>query len=687
MPAGVIFRVGGALDPSYKTALAQSVAEAKAAQISINKTSVIGDSANSAVAISSVRARKEVDVLRKQQRDLKVLQASMIASSAMASKDKFAVADAIAKKEAEIEVIYAKDAALKVAQIRYDAGLALSVSQVKLMAESQAEQKVILAASTAEQVAIVRAGQMEEAEAFIAASAAENASGAGGHSTTGKIRESLVIMREIMMGRGGPRVAGSATLLAQYWGVLGLAVKSTATEQVVAYAASKKLTLEMYLQAVAAQKAAVTDVEKAAADKLMAAATDQAALSTKLLKEQQIALASAVVTANPIFFACVGILLLLGGAAFFIIRHFHNAAVAAKNLADALNPLKQKYTELAEAQDKAAKAGQEYADWTKELENRHRSESEQLERKIKLLKEEWAARKRVAEARGASDGELQALDMASLEAEKQMLLVEQARLDVEYKKAKAASDAASAAAIAGPTTTDEFGQTITYDQAKKNVETRGHITDAAEAAQNESTGYVADKLELLKKQHGGSAQVGDFLDQFTEGEKQSALTNGITKDSTLDQALAVLNNQVQDIVVDGHKYQISVADARKNFDSMNEKVRKLATDQAALDDVLKSAKSTAAEKMDAQNRVNEDLESVADEMKTAQESPATRRGGGANREVSERERIGVGAPQVANLQKQTLDVTRKQLTEAQKLNSKIDKLIASGNGASNPDGW
>jgi hypothetical protein len=91
--------------------------------------------------------------------------------------------------------------------------------------------------------------------------------------------------------------------------------------------------------------------------------------------------------------------------------------------------------------------------------------------------------------------------------------------------------------------------------------------------------------------------------------------------------------------------------------------------------------------MDAQNRVNEDLESIADEMKTAQESPATRRGGGANREVSERERIGVGAPQVANLQKQTLDVTRKQLTEAQKLNSKIDKLIASGNGASNPDGW
>ena len=68
MPAGIIFRIGGALDPTYKTALAQSVAEAKAAQIQMNRGMVLGDSVNSAGALSSARARKEVQVLRAQQR-------------------------------------------------------------------------------------------------------------------------------------------------------------------------------------------------------------------------------------------------------------------------------------------------------------------------------------------------------------------------------------------------------------------------------------------------------------------------------------------------------------------------------------------------------------------------------------------------------------------------------------------
>jgi hypothetical protein len=673
MPAGVIFRVGGALDPSYRTALAQSVAEAKAAQISINKTSVVGDTANSAVAISSVRARKEVDVLRKQQRDLKVLQASMIAQSGLASKEKFAVADAIAKKEAEIEVIYAKDAALKVAQIRYDAGLALSVSQVKLMAESQAEQTAIVAAQTAEQVAIVKAGQLAEAEAIISAAAAERASGGFGHgsSTTGKIRESLVIMREIMMGRGGPRVAGSATLLAQYWGVLGLAIKSTATEQVAAYAAAQKLNVQLALQAVAA-------VGTAEADTALAASQAQAAVTAKALKEQEIALASAVVTANPIFFAIAGALLAVGLAAFFVVRHFHNAAVAAKNLTDALNPLKQKYTELAEAQDKAAKAGQENSDWLKELVDRHRSESEQIERKVKMLKEEWAARKRLAEARGASDGELQALDMASLQAEKAMLETEQARLKVENDKAQAAEKAASDAAIAGPTMRDENGDIINARQADSRSKKLGEIADAAQAATEKKSGDSLDYWRAILKEAQAAVASG-----------MADPTTGLTWQQQVEMAAGTIKNiqsQPVSFKIGTETYNTSFTDAKRNSQLADEQVKKLATDQAALDDVLKSAKSTATEKMDAQNRVNEDLESVADEMKTATESPATRRGG-ANREVSERERIGVGAPQVANLQKQTLDVEKLQLQQAMILNRKIDSLISSGAGNRNPDGW
>ena len=64
-----------------------------------------------------------------------------------------------------------------------------------------------------------------------------------------------------------------------------------------------------------------------------------------------------------------------------------------------------------------------------------------------------------------------------------------------------------------------------------------------------------------------------------------------------------------------------------------------------------------------------------------------RGGGGGGRSTTERERLGIGAPQVANLQKQTLDVSKMQLSEMQKLNANVNKLIASGNGAGNPDGW
>ena len=143
---------------------------------------------------------------------------------------------------------------------------------------------------------------------------------------------------------------------------------------------------------------------------------------------------------------------------------------------------------------------------------------------------------------------------------------------------------------------------------------------------------------------------------------------------------AAVNAQKVDFEVGGNKFSISVSEARKNFDFMSAQVKKLAEDQATLDDTLKNAKSTATEKMDAQNRVNEDLENINGEIKIAQNNPKNRHGGGGGRSATERERVGVGAPQVANLQKQTLDVTKMQLIEARKLNTQMDLLIKSGRG-------
>lgn len=606
MAAGITFKIGGALDPSYRSALAQSVVEAKAANAAINRG-----------ALAMQRAL-QVEIAAMQ----KTLVTGTGGNAISAAAYNAPILLAIKSKEDQITHL-------------------ANLGSLRRIGIAKAE-----AAATVE---IIRAQQIASAEAIVAGSAANAGGGSHGRAgMTGIIRESLVIMREIAMGRGGPRVAGSVTLLAQYLGILKLAVKSTATEQILAAAAAEKLNVAMAAQALFAKGTA-------AETELLAASQTQAAITATALKDEELALATATVTLNPVFFAIIAAVAVVAATVGFLIFHYHHLAVAAKNLADALNPLKQKYTELAEAQDKAAKAAKENADWIADLNNKHESESHALERKIKLLKEEQAARRRMMESRGASDAELQALDRANLEQEKAMLLVQQDRLKTENAVAQAAETNASISAIAGATGVDEKGRVINLDQAQKNAKKRGDILDAAQEAMEAA--HVNEPSASNDPMHPVSYTARRANEQdivsFKVGDKSFSMT---------------------------------VAEAKKNFDFMSEQAKKLATDQAALDDVLKDAKSTAREKMDAQNRVNEDLESVNAEIGIANTSPKSRRGGGG-RSATERERVGIGAPQVANLQKQTLDVSKLQLAAAHLLNSKMDELIAAGGGAGNPDGW
>jgi len=314
---------------------------------------------------------------------------------------------------------------------------------------------------------------------------------------------------------------------------------------------------------------------------------------------------------------------------------------------------------LAAEQEKAAKAAKENADWIAELNKRHESESSQIERKIKLLKEEAAARRRTMEARGASDAELQALDRANLAQEKNLLEVEQKRLEVENDQAQAAEQAASKAAIAGPTMTDEKGRVINLDQAQARTKKMGEILDAAQEAMDQNP-----------KQF-----VPDGSMQGAIGGPNPAPGLRPTND-----------NDVMNFTVGGKPFSMSVADAKKNFDMASAQAKKLAEDQAALDDVLKNTKSTATEKMDAYNRVKEDLENVNTEIGIANTDPRTRHGGAGGRSATERERLGIGAPQVANLQKQTLDVSKSQLGVLLRIDANINRMTnLSGN--SNPDNW
>ena len=199
----------------------------------------------------------------------------------------------------------------------------------------------------------------------------------------------------------------------------------------------------------------------------------------------------------------------------------------------------------------------------------------------------------------------------------------------------------------------------------------GEILDEAQDQTEKSRMMLA--ADKLKKQFGG-----DHVITLVEDLMHSLSSH---KGETVDQYQARIGqNLAVPVKVGGKDYgEMTVAEARKNFDMASAHAKKLVEDQATLDNNLKNAKSTATEKMDAQNRVNEDLENINGEIKIAQNDPKTRHGGGG-RSATERERVGVGAPQVANLQKQTLDVTKMQLIEARKLNTQMDLLIKSGRG-------
>ena len=592
MAAGITFKLGGVLDPTFKGAMAESVAEAKAAaaaQAAAYQKSAIALERQIVLAkkegFSYVETTAALRALNAERTKLMLMPhgiteagiISTVTSSQRGNLSKDAAIESGAAVDVSMLGLYkarrAAHAADEAEIARYETALAeggrrtvatlgsanaaeeaawavkFAEAKARVAARKQLEKEGIdwaltqkaaqgaiwteqsvaagkmLARFEQERIAAkaasaeMKAQQIVAAETIIA-SAAGGGGGAHGHAgMTGIIRESLVIMREVAMGRGGPRVAGSVTLLAQYLGVLKLAVKSTAAEQVIAAAAAQKLNVQMAAQALLA---AGTTKET----ELLAASQVQAAVTTEALKDEELALATAQISLNPIFFIAIAAVVALAATVGYLAYAHHKAAVAAKNLADALNPLKKKYTELAAEQDKAAKAAKENADWIEDLNKKHISESDQIERKIKLLKEEAAARRRVMEARGASDAELQALDVANLQVEKAKLKVQQERLKTENDTAQAAEKAAGKAAIAGATMTDEKGRVINAEQAQKRASKMGEILDEAQDQTEKSRMMLA--ADKLKKQFGGdhvitlvedlmhslSSHKGETVDQY-----------------------------------------------------------------------------------------------------------------------------------------------------------------------------
>ncbi len=645
---GLMFRIGGTLDPTFKTALASSVEQAKVAgvavqnslrtQVGLLEKAASGMTPGSVGQLAAAKRLSEAKLALQATEDVKMLAMKRAAGVQLSLAEALRLKEAgleyrslgTVAAEVEAEKIAANKAAMaKIVQQEHEAAMAEDAIQMERIAaaEKVAATKSMLNAITLKEIEAENLALLEQVAIGNGAAARSvgGAHGAGG--MTGIIRESLVIMREISMGRGSGRIGGSITLLAQYLGILKYAVKSTATESLLASVAATKLSQAMAVQALQARGTA-------AYNELLAASQVQEATAAKAATEANIALASATVTLNPIFFAVVGTIVAAGAAAFFLWRHYERLAKQAKNLADALNPLKQKYTELAEAQDKAAKSAQEYLDWKNDLLALHTSESDAIERKIKLLHEE-------ARARGLSETE-------TLAAEKELLTVEKARLDNQLKRALAASDAAAAAATAGASLTDDKGRKITLEEAQHQAKRLGEILDAAE--ENRDNTITHNVVGMKPGMYGGQDPI--FATQPAS------------------------DSDLLTFKVNGKEFSMTVDQARENFEKASNQARILEADQKALDDVLKDSKSSAAQIQAARNKVAGDLDDINDEQKFPEKA---RRGGGDFLGLTDRQRAGaqIGGPEMA-----LLDVNKQQLVVLHR----IDKNTQHHGSKSSPWG-
>jgi len=261
--------------------------------------------------------------------------------------------------------------------------------------------------------------------------------GAGGGGSTaghggfaGIIRESLVIVRELSMGRGMGRVAGSVTLLAQYLGLLGKVVHSTASEAVMASDAATKLSQAMNLAALKAKGTAEYEMLNAAAMKQEAAAAESAT-------QKEIALLNAKVRLNAIGWGAIGI----GVAVIALIslwRYYSKITEAAEKFRRSTDISTNIENHHAESIQREIEARRELDRWLqKELSDR-KDLASLAEEQMKQLHEQAAAEKELMRSRSASATEINAMDVKELQTEKAMTeaILVRASADVESARAR-----------------------------------------------------------------------------------------------------------------------------------------------------------------------------------------------------------------------------------------------------------
>ena len=571
--------------------------------------------------------------------------------------------------DAEFRILMAKQRLSKVEDLMYvrhaETRIAIKKAEAEEVLRIEAQ---TAAAIKAEQLALITSVAMGNG-------ASASAGGGHGHAgLSGIIRESLVIVRELSMGRGFGRVAGSVTLLAQYMGLLGTVVKSTASEALKASAAVSELSVSMSQAAYAAEAKAAASMEAnvatgglVVATRLQAEADGEAAIAARANAVAQeakavasadaakVALASAVVSVSAIGWIIAAVVL-LGAAIFAVAWHFHTLSVRAKNLADMLDPLKKKFTDEADAVRNAAKAHQEYIDELKKTSEHTESLVDQTDALIKKIKEQSRAQIELATARGASHAAIERMEEAEL---RQEAAITQKALD--------------------RATAERNYQTIEVAKAESsyNANLKGDIKGAQNSAHN--AGEILDAVQAAMTAKGTITTGG----QITGGSSISGFTRAplVTR--------ATNENDEFTVKVDGKEVTTSVAVMKENYKKVSKSANALEDAQTHLKDVLNDAQSTLKQRNEAVDKLTKAEKDYQDQIgikstigrqvANAQDAKNFGSGHGSDSMVKVGNFLGTARSGINSLAEKQIRLAEESLLELKGINSKMPTAHSQAN--------
>ena len=675
--AGITFRIGGALDPTYAGALNRAVAEAKLASVQIQK-----EYAAAQALLTSFNQRQEMLALKTPRASSstilnavenksaekeyaesfgRLLQADAAANAEILASNsvlhaKLSVqqveltAELAAEKDVEVamftkaeldKVIIAKAAAAQIIAAQLSSGTMLAAEQnaevlaatasagkrIAIFKASQNAEVAALASANAEknlineiqlkkyelqmaqEVAATKAAQLAEITMVARRGGIGAASGDAGHKYGGKggvISEIAVIGHELLQGRGFGRVLGSISILAQRLGFLGTLVKSSAAEFIKAALAENVLAGSMAREVLIAEAKVIATRAAAVASGLSTAAVEAATaaevanaaaltISTnaqilkakKAVETAEIMAATAKVTLGPIGWILIAVTVLAGG--FFLLAH-HASKVAERirNLAEMLDPLRKKFTDQADAMREVTKEAQEYARWLLHLGEQNKSLADSVDEAITKMREQAQAYQEVMKARGASDEQIEKMQIKQLEREQAFLTAAKKQAG---EQASAAVEKSNKLNPLLPEEKAKRAEAIDTDrEAKRVAKNAGEILDA-----------VQEKYEAAKKS-----------DIAYNKAAQSPIP--VSTEETKFHGLKVGNKELP---------PMSFAEAKKTFDELSTKAEVAATALQKLKDNVDDAKKSAEDKVGQDIEIGKKLRKVADQISVAKEKAST----------------------------------------------------------------